>query len=319
MNLHHYYYKRYFSKDFLEKLKEISDLEKKKKGETKEEQKKINEQKKKKKEKIDEDRNMTLRKYQLPQEIDDICKSMQPGANQILKFEVLYPGLITGIGLPHETGTDESEYTYNDEYKLGMHFDYTYGIPVIYGSSVKGVLHSYFQEYVGKLHIVQNGENKVLSYAKGESLTAEQQKKLEREIFGSNIDSSDDNDNMPVGNRDIFFDAIPVQAAPQGPKPKKDGKPIYPGGVLSDDYLCPHNENVFKDPIPIHFLRITPGVIIRFAFHLQDTCVDGICFSADAKIELYKKVLTDVGIGAKTNVGYGRLKKPQSGNPDFRR
>ena len=278
MNLHHYYYKRYFS------------------------------------DKINKERNMTLRNYRLPKEIDDICKSMQPEANKTLKFEVSYPGLITGIGLPHETGTGE-----NDEYKLGMHFDYTYGIPVIYGSSVKGVLHSYFREYVGKLHIVQNGENKVLSYAKGESLTAEQQKKLEREIFGSNIDSSDDNDNMPVGNRDIFFDAIPVQAAPPVRVPIKDSQRIYPGSVLSDDYLCPHNENVFKDPIPIHFLRITPGVIIRFAFHLQDTCVDGICFSADAKIELYKKVLTDVGIGAKTNVGYGRLKKPQSGNPDFRR
>ena len=165
---------------------------------------------------------MTLRNYQLPEKIKDICDSMQPEANQILEFEVLYPGLITGIGLPHETSTGE-----NDEYKLGMHFDYTYGIPVIYGSSVKGVLHSYFREYVGKLHIVQNGENKVLSYAKGESLTEEQQKKLECEIFGSNIDSSDDNDNMPVGNRDIFFDAIPVQAAPQGP-PKKTVSPFTP-------------------------------------------------------------------------------------------
>lgn len=307
MNLHHYYYKRYFSKDFLEKLenlrREISHLEEEKKRKSGKEQE-IKEQIKAKKEEIDEVRNMTLHDYRLPQKIDDICKSMQPEANKTLEFEVSYPGLITGIGLPHETGTGE-----NDEYKLGMHFDYTYGIPVIYGSSVKGVLHSYFQEYVGKLHIVQNGENKVLSYAKGESLTAEQQKKLEREIFGSNIDSSDDNDNMPVGNRDIFFDAIPVQAAPPVRVPIKDSQRIYPGSVLSDDYLCPHNENVFKDPIPIHFLRITPGVIIRFGFHLQDTCVDGICFSADAKIELYKKILTDVGIGAKTNVGYGRLKE----------
>ena len=308
MNLHHYYYKRYFSEAFLEKLgnlrREISHLEEEKKRTSGKEQKTINEQIKAKKEKIDEVRNMTLHDYRLPQKIGDICDSMQPGANQILEFEVLYPGLITGIGLPHETGTGE-----NDEYKLGMHFDYTYGIPVIYGSSVKGVLHSYFQEYVGKLHIVQNGENKVLSYAKGESLTAEQQKKLEREIFGSNIDSSDDNDNMPVGNRDIFFDAIPVQAAPPVRVPIKDSQRIYPGSVLSDDYLCPHNENVFKDPVPIHFLRITPGVIIRFGFHLQDTCVDGICFSADEKIKLYKKILTDVGIGAKTNVGYGRLKE----------
>ena len=314
MNLHHYYYKRYFSKDFLGKLeklrREISHLEEEKKCKSGKEQKTINEQIKKKKEEIDKVRNMTLHNYRLPPKIGDICDSMQPEANKTFEFEVSYPGLITGIGLPHETGTGE-----NDEYKLGMHFDYTYGIPVIYGSSVKGVLHSYFQEYVGKLHIVQNGENKVLSYAKGESLTAEQQKKLEREIFGSNIDSSDDNDNMPVGNRDIFFDAIPVQAAPPVRVPIKDSQCIYPGSVLSDDYLCPHNENVFKDPVPIHFLRITPGVIIRFGFHLQDTCVDGICFSADAKIELYKKILTDVGIGAKTNVGYGRLKEAPNRQP----
>ena len=50
---------------------------------------------------------------------------------------ISYPGLITGTGIAHETGIQ-------GEFKLGLHFDYTYGMPVIYGSSVKGVLRNYF-------------------------------------------------------------------------------------------------------------------------------------------------------------------------------
>lgn len=57
-----------------------------------------------------------------------------------------YPGLITGIGVNHQT-TIQWINTNNKnvpEYKLGMHFDHTTGMPIIPGSSVKGALRTYF-------------------------------------------------------------------------------------------------------------------------------------------------------------------------------
>ena len=59
---------------------------------------------------------------------------------QNIDLEVVYPGLITGIGITHEAGVE-------GEFKLGLHFDYTYGMPIIHGSSVKGLLRSVFPNF----------------------------------------------------------------------------------------------------------------------------------------------------------------------------
>ena len=53
---------------------------------------------------------------------------------------IQYPGLVTGIGINHEAKIE-------GEFKLGVHFDWTYGMPVVYGSSVKGVLRAWFKEF----------------------------------------------------------------------------------------------------------------------------------------------------------------------------
>ena len=52
-------------------------------------------------------------------------------------LKTIYPGLITGIGMVHETGM-------MGEFKLGMAFDFSTGYPFIPGSSVKGLLRSMF-------------------------------------------------------------------------------------------------------------------------------------------------------------------------------
>ena len=54
-----------------------------------------------------------------------------------LQLKTIYPGLITGSGLPHQTGS-------KGEFKLGFQFDYTTGLPYIPGSSIKGTLRSMF-------------------------------------------------------------------------------------------------------------------------------------------------------------------------------
>ena len=84
-------------------------------------------------------------------------------------------------------------------------------------------------------------------------------------------------------------------------------------GLLGLDYITPHKDE-FSNPNPIQFMRVEPGVTFRFEFLLFDyikkdeTGKDNILVSAEKKKELFKLILLDFGIGAKTNVGYGQLK-----------
>lgn len=64
-----------------------------------------------------------------------------------------YPGLITGIGVNHQTTLKWMMDDKNEEggkpvqipeFKLGITFDHTTGLPIIPGSSIKGVLRSFF-------------------------------------------------------------------------------------------------------------------------------------------------------------------------------
>jgi len=170
--------------------------------------------------------------------------------NTHFKATTTYPGLILGSGNAHELPSIEGQAI------LGFHFDYTSGLPVIQGSSIKGVLRSafaypeYITEYVGK----------------GIDI-----KVLEKEIFD---------------NGDVFFDATIISN----------------GKILGDDFITPHGDDPFKNPIPLRFIKVLPNVAFRFDFELRD----GI-LSKSEKESLFKKILSDLGLGAKTNVGYGKF------------
>lgn len=182
------------------------------------------------------------------------------------KMQVLYPGLVTGIGINHETKIE-------GEFKLGVHFDWTRGMPVIYGSSVKGVLRAYFKEF----------------YSPGEDQPGKE------DAFNDIFEGK----GISIYDRDIFFDAVIVGA---------DGK----GRILCPDSITPHGDNPLKNPVPITFLKIAPGCKIEFRFKLHDSVIgDGKTLTAEQKKTLFEEILKTVGIGAKTNVGYGQLKKVQ--------
>ena len=190
------------------------------------------------------------------------------------KLKVLYPGLITGVGLVHDSKGIEGGYN------LGMHFDYTHGMPIIYGSTVKGVLKKYFREFK---------EN-------SEKLSEEELERLpeEEELFkGKRKNEKNETESIPIYERDVFFDAVIVSG------PNNNGT----GGFLEDDYITPHKDPL-SNPKPIKMLKIAPGTIIEFRFKLCGTKEE-----KDAKLKLFKEILTTVGIGAKTNVGYGQLKE----------
>ena len=189
-----------------------------------------------------------------------------------IELEVLYPGLITGVGIQHEASVE-------GEFKLGLHLDYTTGLPIVYGSTVKGVLRSYFADcYTGP----HNVDRLVDDIFEGKSYSAP---KLSKSIY----------------DRDVFYDAVVVA-------PSEDGR------VLASDALAPHGvgENNYPliDPKPIAFVKVAPGVKLMFRFKLVDTrdSVGKVLISALDKLQLFKTILVTFGIGAKTNVGYGQLK-----------
>ncbi|MBL0708314.1 MAG: type III-B CRISPR module RAMP protein Cmr6, partial [Sulfurimonas sp.] len=161
-----------------------------------------------------------------------------------------YPGLLLGSGNAHEIPSVKGQAI------LGFHFDYTSGLPVIQGSSIKGVLRSAFkhEEYIKEI------------------LNKEDIVGLESEIFD---------------NGDVFFDATISKAENK---------------ILGDDYITPHSDEL-KNPIPLRFIKVLPDVSFRFDFELKDGII-----TKEEKIKLFENILEDLGLGAKTNVGYGKFK-----------
>lgn len=188
-----------------------------------------------------------------------------PACENVFSATILYPGLVTGTGLVHDSKNIEGGYN------LGMHFDYTWGMPVVYGSSVKGVLRQYFEEFC--LEEVENerkGDVKLLCKA----------------IF--------EGEGRSIYERDIFFDAVITEG--------------YNGRILEDDSITPHKDEPLKDPVPITMLKIVPGCKIEFRFRLHNSVINEKTYTVDFKKNLFKKILGTVGVGAKTNVGYGQLR-----------
>lgn len=191
------------------------------------------------------------------------------GSVDSFELEVLYPGLITGIGIQHEARVE-------GEFKLGLHLDYTTGLPVIYGSTVKGVLRSYFKEVYdgpGVVDVINDIFEGIGPNGKPKSIYA----------------------------RDIFYDAVISKANAANL-------------ILCGDSLAPHggdsHTDPFVEPVPISFVKIAPGVKLLFRFKLCDTldAAGNVVISAEKKKTDFLKILTLFGIGAKTNVGYGQLK-----------
>lgn len=195
----------------------------------------------------------------------DLVKIENRACQNVFSATILYPGLVTGTGLVHDSKNIEGGYN------LGMHFDYTWGMPVVYGSSVKGVLRQYFEEFC--LEEVENerkGDVKLLCKA----------------IF--------EGEGRSIYERDIFFDAVITEG--------------YNGRILEDDSITPHKDEPLKDPVPITMLKIASGCNIEFRFRLHNSVINEKTYTVDFKKNLFKKILGTVGVGAKTNVGYGQLR-----------
>ena len=151
------------------------------------------------------------------------------------ELKTCYPGLLCGVGYHHEINNPKNEPKEDDApevYNLGMYFDYTSGLPVIPGSSIKGMLRSAIEEW-----------DFLADYKPNNGVTRE-------EIIKTVCEGKE----LSIYDRDIFLDAIPIKA---------DNK------LFGEDYIT-HHPTPLQNPNPVRFLRVNPGVTYQFRFILRN-------------------------------------------------
>ena len=152
-----------------------------------------------------------------------------------LSFELTttYPGLLVGSGYNHPKLKDNDE-----DYQLGFFFDHTTGLPLIPGSSVKGLIRSIFPSK-GDTYYKEK-----IEYLKEEYHYTFDENSI-KDIFDNNADT-------------IFYDAYIVKTG------NNDNK------ILGNDFITSHFSNEkngeFKEPNPVKFLKILPEVTFKFQF-----------------------------------------------------
>lgn len=246
--------------------------------------------------------------------------------NQPIALYTAYPGLLIGTGYAHGSKI-------LGETKLGFNFDYTSGMPIISGSSIKGTLRSIFPqfeqqeeekwllksgEFTNELKrtkaafiarafgfIDENTTDDALAQMLSTDINSILEKVfvLEMAVFeGLNVvESQKENKVIYYSSykRDIFHDAFPVTGG-------KHGK------IFDFDSITPHGANLLKNPTPLLFLKVIPNVCFHFHFDLKCPIVEGI--DSEKKKAVFEEILRTLGIGAKTNVGYGQFAKEKAIN-----
>lgn len=222
----------------------------------------------------------------------DVLEVLGYADYSVVNMRVQAPGLLIGSGLAH--GLPGSE----EDVKTGLQFDYTSGLPVIPGSSVKGVIRSAFPTIKEDKEQSNEADSEKLNYIK--SLIADIPE------FRSLV--LEDNDILELGNQmfnhgDVFADALVVG---YGTRMKQHGTVKQ---VLAEDYITPHTGGPLAQPVPIKIVKVAPGVTFAFCFKFSETKIGAKVVSASMKKALCAAILQDLGVGAKTNVGYGVLKE----------
>lgn len=232
------------------------------------------------------------------------------------EFTVAWPGLMMGIGYGHgaKTGADSKDHPFMTEVKTGFYFDFTTGLPVLPGSTVKGILRSFFPgRYKSNADLKQAVLERIvfiLKVIKPETETLKWNegpvKALENAIFEGFEMTKNENDKdkkcfFSSTEQDIFFDAFPCAGTTANVFETNTLQKVQ-NVYLGEDVLTPHHHPL-KDPVPLKHLKILPGVKIKFQFLLNDK--GGL--SSDEKAKLFEYILLEFGAGARKGTGFGQF------------
>jgi CRISPR-associated protein Cmr6 len=193
-------------------------------------------------------------------------------------------------------------------YETGLCFSKTLGVPIIPGSSIKGAMRRAAAKMLGI-------EDKVLVPAKGSGrLTWDQGRTTEDYLKG--VEDREIKDKLlqwcalfGSASEAGIFDVL--QAIPY-----LDAKPRSGQQLLMVDVVTVHHPHYYQtslgrdhpspsdrdDPTPIQFLSVRPGVEFLFAIRCEDPAW------MKPIVNILRYTLQRVGLGAKTNAGYGRFK-----------
>ncbi len=228
---------------------------------------------------------------------------LRVGDAQTFALTTTYPGLLVGSGYRHETGS-------TDELKLGFSFDFTTGLPILPGSSVKGLLRSAFPgDPNNSLYGRADGFIRYLltspAVNTGTDFDESFVRRLERELFEGQVPTAVDSAvyrDLPMSARDVFYDGLIGT---------DEANRVYGGALFGNDFITPHRNrknprmSPFTNPTPIQFLKVMPNVPVTFQFALPNR--PGQLLTPDQRLKLYRAIIEELGVGAKTRVGYGQL------------
>lgn len=187
--------------------------------------------------------------------------------------------------------------------EVGLTLHHTWGVPMIPGSAIKGVLAHHIAEHYGD------------------------RDDPERKAWAGVLY---DEARIQAGPGDHYRTIFGAPASPEDPKHASRGKLVFhdalyvPGSTADDkplarDVLTVHNKkyyddkgkqfpNDYDDPNPVAFLTVRPGA--RFCF-----VIEGEAEWLDIAESLLREALDESGVGGKTSLGYGRFRRVERAMP----
>lgn len=230
----------------------------------------------------------------------EYCREMKKAGWKILVFTAsLDSPFVSGLGAAHPTET-------------GMVLDHTSGMPYIPASSQKGVLRI--------AHIInslcdENGKEKPLEQLLNEGAVS--RRDGDNALYWEDDDTSRTMFGYSEGTESLAGQIVVLDAYPLN------------APELGEEILNPHFPDYYKQsrgptedqsPIPIKFLVVKPGV--KFVFRVllslpyEKAPLQDIEKLADMAEKNIRKAISEVGMGAKTALGFGRFTVIQQGEPD---
>lgn len=192
--------------------------------------------------------------------------------------------------------------------ETGITLNHLYGLPIIPGSSLKGLAAHYCNQVWG------NAERK---FKKPSDQDDEQYREF---LAGQRKDPPADNfHRLLFGTTDdsgciVFHDAwwVPGSSGNAGPLVRDVMTPHHPKWL---DGSVPPSD--FDSPTPVPFLSVTGKFLLAVSWngpHETDLDRDEASRWTKLAMELLQAALSDWGVGGKTSSGYGRLSGAPAGN-----